>query len=258
MQLDRICKLYVLATCMKEHSGSPVGSELAEVGSEDEGSVEIWPLRIVRTLPSLGPQEAVRLQEPHLVCTAATSLHWSTLRRALRRLGVQVREHCGWLEVDPTDIDLREDALNLALAHGFAVVDIEGPELVRRVNLADGACIAEALRAIRRCDNGYVILEADAPSEAYVQIMLEGSEQRIEAAAGRFVTTWLGPSARARLARLRLLGFSPGTDAHPNYTRTLERSEPEALFAHLAQRALVDVYGLSEDASLRLRVFEDA
>ena len=225
---------------------------------EAQVEVEVWPLRIVRVLPSLGPQEAVRLQEGHRVCAAATSLHWTALRRALGRLGAQVREHCGWLEVDPTDLEQREDALNVALAHGFAVVDVDGPELVQRVCLRDVERIAEALGAIRACKNGYVILEADAPSEAYVQIMLEGSEQRVEAAGGRSVMEWLGSAARPRIRRLQLLGFSPGTEAHPNYTRALQRAEPDALFAHLAQRALVDVYGLAEDASVRLRVFEDA
>jgi len=230
-----------------------LSGEEARARGEDAGG---WPLRIVQELPSLSPQEALKHQGVHLDCSIAVSLHWSSLRRNLRALGIRARERCGWLEVDASDLDQRDVATNIALAHGYSVVDVEGPELVQRVRLDDAERITSALRAIRQSENGYLILEADAPSEAYVQLMLEGSEKRIEAAAGRGVVASLGRSS-ARLQRLRLLGFTKGTDAHPNYTRTLESDEPDTLFTHLAQRALVDVYGLDAHTTLRLRTFED-
>ncbi len=218
-----------------------------------------WPIRIVEKLPSLSPRQAVQAQQTHLTCSdGPIALRWLPLRRDMARLGVVLRTRCGWLEVNPTgNLDLREDVTSVALDHGFSVIDVEGPELVTRIEMGNSDAITRAVAAVREAEHGYFILEAEAPSQAYVQLMLEGSEKRIEAAAGSLVGDSLGHRGRLRLERLRLLGLSRGTSEHPNFTRPLEAHEPDAIFTHLAQRAFSDVYGLPLNTAVRMRTFED-
>lgn len=179
------------------------------------------------------------------------------LRRARHELsartGAQIVLRESWLEVeDETD---REDVLDLALEQGLVAIDTAGPELVMTVSLSEtpSATLAHATQLLAASRSGYLVVEGGPSLAFYLQAFVHGDEVRMEAVAGRYL---LGHRPRCPLDRLQLLGFSRDDAAGPNRVRGLRTGESVDLFAHLATRALLDVYGLARGELVRLRLAE--
>lgn len=181
-----------------------------------------------------------------------TRLHQAR-RELATRTGVRAVLHEGWLEVsDETD---REDVLDVALEQGLVAIDTAGPELVMTVPLSDGpsAALLHATSLLAASRSGYLVVEGGPSLAFYLQVFVDGDQVRMEAVAGRHL---LGHRPRAPLERLRLLGFSRDDAQGPNRSRALRPGESVDLFAHLATRALLDVYGLTRGERVRLRLAE--
>jgi hypothetical protein len=171
-----------------------------------------------------------------------------------RRTGARALLRHGWLEVDEDD-EAREDVLDVALEQGLTAIDPAGPELVTRCALTASPhpTLVRATGLLAACDTGYLVVEGGPSLAFYLQAFVDDGETRFEAVAGRHL---LGHTPRSTLERLKLLGFRKDEDGRPNLVRGLREGESIGLFAHLATRALIDVYGVASGQTVRVRLAE--
>lgn len=191
-------------------------------------------------------------------CWRASVVEGRPLQARLRAFGralstrttLEVVTRESWLEVR-ADQETADEVIDEALERGLSIIDPTTNELVAPVSLQATDTLRDALALLVTLPSGYLVVEGGSALAFYVQAFVEQDARWMEAVAGRHLR---GFRPRRSTATLRLLGFRPDPDGRPNLVRPLD--DALEVSAHVLARALVDVYGLDDDAPLRLRLAE--
>lgn len=145
---------------------------------------------------------------------------------------------------------------DLGRQHGLCWSLPEAGEMAVPSHLGDDRTLCGQLERLWQAREGWMILEAGADLDWYVQVLLDGQESlaHVEAVAGRFAPSRLQANQRRML---QLLGFAvPGDVEACNAHRSqrLDSTDARGELAERMQRVMREVYGCREGDPVVMRL----
>lgn len=139
------------------------------------------------------------------------------------------------------------DVVDVALCLGLTALDLAAREVTHPLRLGQERAVADAVQALRRADDSYLIAEGGPDLVFYVQVIHLDGEVVLEAVGREHVRRLPG----VRLARLRLFGLQMPAEPRRNPFRRV--SDDGAWVSGVVTHVMREVYGLADGAPLRLR-----